>query len=86
MCWEKIGEEIFFWYFFWFLTWDKKPGFTPNKPTYYLLDYVEVVYVKAKCIELVVTYLFCFATSSSMAVENDMISVNELEEAIANWP
>ena len=42
ICWEKIAEKIiyFFIFSFWCLTWDTNTGFTYNKPTHYLLDYV----------------------------------------------
>ena len=37
--WEEIAEENTFCILFWCLSWGSNPGFTPNKPTHYLLDY-----------------------------------------------
>ena len=38
ICLEEIVKKIFFHISFWCLTWATIPGFTSNKPTYYLLD------------------------------------------------
>ena len=45
ICWDEVAEEIFFIFNFWCLACGSNPGFMSNKPTHYLLDYVDFAFI-----------------------------------------
>ena len=78
----EIAEEIFFYISFQYVTWDRNPSFTSNKPTHYVLYvtvkftliYAKSVRMRYQCISNTVNGLFTDGKATSKIFQEFLLA------------